>query len=221
MILTDPWALWALALVGLVAIATWFDRSRRGVAVASEKLIYDNPLGRFVAEIPFGLLLADDIKVQRYVTLQASGDEGLGHGVREYMKSGFITDVSDDLVNAIVENRNTSPTAWFFIMPTGGAINDVGLTDTAFPVRNSIGNMMTGGVSADAAQDQAAIQSTRAYWKHLEPHTHGYYINLNEDVTEKKTRSNFGPNLARLTEIKNSYDPNNLFRLNANVRPTV
>ncbi len=169
----------------------------------------------------FGKPLADDIKVQRYVTLQASNDEGLGHGVREYMKSGFITETSDDLIDAIVENRNTSPTAWFFIMPTGGAISDVGLTDTAFPVRNAIGNMMTGTVSPDATQDQAAIQSTRAYWKHLESHTRGYYINLNEDVTEKKTRSNFGPNLARLTEVKNSYDPDNLFRLNANIRPTV
>jgi len=169
----------------------------------------------------FGKPLADDIKAQRYVTLQASGDAGMGHGVREYMKSGFITDVSDDLVDAIVENRNTSPTAWFFIMPTGGAISDVGLTDTAFPVRNAIANMMTGTIAPDAAQDQAAIDSTRAYWKHLESHTRGYYINLNEDVTEKKTRSNFGPNLARLTEIKNSYDPNNLFRLNANVKPTV
>lgn len=169
----------------------------------------------------FGKPLADDIKAQRYVTLQASGDEGVGHGVREYMKSGFITDVPDDLVKAIVEQRNTSPTAWFFIMPTGGAITDVGVTDTAFPVRNAIANMMTGTIAPDAAQDQAAIQSTRAYWRHLEPHTRGYYANLNEDVTEKKTRSNFGPNLERLTELKNRYDSGNMFRLNANVRPTV
>ena len=48
----------------------------------------------------------------------------------------------------------------------------------------------------------------------------GFYTNLNDD-TEKKTRGNFGENYPRLVEVKNRYDPTNLFRLNANVQPTV
>jgi FAD/FMN-containing dehydrogenase len=34
-------------------------------------------------------------------------------------------------------------------------------------------------------------------------------------------RANFGDNYPRLVQLKNRYDPGNLFRLNANVLPTV
>jgi FAD/FMN-containing dehydrogenase len=54
----------------------------------------------------------------------------------------------------------------------------------------------------------------------MEPHMAGFYTNLNEDSTEK-TQGNYGPNYSRLVRLKNRYDPTNLFRLNANIQPTV
>ncbi len=60
----------------------------------------------------------------------------------------------------------------------------------------------------------------REYYYALEPHMAGFYTILHDD-TEKKTWGNYGPNYPRLVELKNKYDPTNLFRLNANIRPTV
>ena len=54
----------------------------------------------------------------------------------------------------------------------------------------------------------------------MEPHLAGFYTNLN-DEDEQKTWGNYGPNYPRLVELKNKYDPTNLFRLNANIKPTV
>ena len=46
----------------------------------------------------------------------------------------------------------------------------------------------------------------------------GFYTNLNDD-TEQKTWGNYAGNYPRLVKIKTEYDPNNLFRLNANIKP--
>ena len=46
----------------------------------------------------------------------------------------------------------------------------------------------------------------------------GYYVNLN-DADPKGTESNYGPNFSRLAELKKRFDTQNLFRLNANIKP--
>lgn len=70
----------------------------------------------------------------------------------------------------------------------------------------------------DPTQNDAGMAAVREYHKAMEPHMAGFYTNLNEE-SEQKTCANFGPNYPRLVEVKNQYDPGNLFRLNANIRP--
>jgi FAD/FMN-containing dehydrogenase len=60
----------------------------------------------------------------------------------------------------------------------------------------------------------------RQKWKALEPHTDGWYTNDVDKESEKLVNANYQGNYERLVKIKNQYDPTNLFRLNANVRPT-
>jgi len=48
------------------------------------------------------------------------------------------------------------------------------------------------------------------------------YVNeLGYDEGEDRFRAAYGANYDRLVQLKNRYDPTNLFRLNPNVRPTV
>ena len=72
------------------------------------------------------------------------------------------------------------------------------------------------------ADPSAHIAWCRQYWTELEPFTYGFYTNDEDnDLTAQQIASNYRTNLERLVAVKNRYDPNNLFRLNANVVPTV
>ena len=74
-------------------------------------------------------------------------------------------------------------------------------------------------VGNDPAQNKSGIAAVREYYKAMEPHLAGFYTNLNDD-NEQKTWGNYGENYPRLVGLKNKYDPTNLFRLNANIKPT-
>ena len=56
-------------------------------------------------------------------------------------------------------------------------------------------------------------------WDQLRPFTAGFYANLT-NADQKSIDDNFGPNRARLQHLKKQYDPMNLLRMNANIRPT-
>ncbi len=59
-----------------------------------------------------------------------------------------------------------------------------------------------------------------AHWSNLEPFTTGFYVNDYYDQTQKQVVQTYRDNFPRLLKIKQQYDPNNLFRLNANIRPS-
>ncbi len=61
--------------------------------------------------------------------------------------------------------------------------------------------------------------SPREYWASVEPHIQGFYTNDLIDETQEEVDENYLGNSSRLVELKNRYDPTNLFRLNANVIP--
>ncbi len=78
--------------------------------------------------------------------------------------------------------------------------------------------MMVFGAWDDAEQDQEVIANTREWWAQIEPHTGGHYTNMNDDA-DASAVGNYGPAYTRQTEIKNQYEPMNLFRLNSNIKP--
>ncbi len=64
------------------------------------------------------------------------------------------------------------------------------------------------------------VKWLKDYWATVEPHTRGAYTNDLSDVTQQRVHRNYGSNFDRLLALKNQYDPENLFRLNANIEPT-
>jgi FAD/FMN-containing dehydrogenase len=170
-----------------------------------------------------GKPLVDSVKPVHYTRFQARHDNSNRHGIRQYMKSSMVNSFSQALVDQVVDMYRPDPLSKFFFMQAGGAVARVGPTETAFPHRAAHCNMMRWNAWFDAESEQQRadrIADVRADWAIVEPYTHGFYVNLNDD-SEKKTYANYGPNYKRLVEAKNKYDPTNLLRLNANIKPTI
>jgi hypothetical protein len=61
----------------------------------------------------------------------------------------------------------------------------------------------------------------RKVWTQVEPLTHGQYVNLAAtDDRDARVHAAYGDNYPRLAALQQRYDPNNLFRLNANIKPS-
>jgi FAD/FMN-containing dehydrogenase len=105
----------------------------------------------------------------------------------------------------------------------GGAISRVGENDTALGRRQvpwCYHALALWTEAGDEAAD-AHVRWARALADDLAPHaTPGVYLNYTSDEGEEAVRSSYGAKYARLVALKDSYDPDNLFRLNQNIRPS-
>ncbi len=160
----------------------------------------------------------DGVKVQDYMVMQTGEDETFRHGRRSYIKSGMVGKIMPALVEAIVESFKSDPRLAFFTHTAGGAVKRVDELATAFPHRNAETMVIVGSVWDNPAEDEAVIEATRAWFRALEPHTGGYYSNIEYERPNPEAGA-YGPAYQRLQKVKAQYDPGNLFRLNNNVLP--
>lgn len=164
-------------------------------------------------------LIAGELGAKSYAVIQTQWDAATAHGAQNYLKSGFFDELTPDIIEIMMDFVNRGKTgAWF--QHLGGATARVAPDATAFAHRKVAVNFGIGYTSNDPAQNEAGIVAVREFYGALEPHMSGFYTNLHQD-TEEKIWGNYGPNFPRLVELKNKYDPTNLFRLNANVKPTI
>ena len=102
----------------------------------------------------------------------------------------------------------------------GGAIADVPEDDTAFSHRDTAFELGASTGWTDPAEDEVRIETARAYAATLEPFASGVYVNvLGDEGAAGVRRAYSAEKLARLTAVKDTYDPQNVFHLNQNIRP--
>jgi FAD/FMN-containing dehydrogenase len=168
---------------------------------------------------------ADDIGPIDYVALQRSGDISDPRAIAMYVKSGFLQSMPDGLVSAIVEGLRPHPgrVTTVAFQQSGGAISRVSPGATALSQRDARGNMLAFvGWPNDGSDPSEHVAYIREFWTALEPFTYGFYVNdLETEMTAAQVQANYRGNFERLVQVKNRYDPQNLFRLNANIQPTV
>jgi FAD/FMN-containing dehydrogenase len=169
-----------------------------------------------------GTPLADQLKAMDYVAVQKSGDITDPRAEGNYLKSGFISSFPPALVSAIVERMEGHParsTAVFFQLGRG-AIARTPSSATAFAQRDVQANMLSAVGWKHGEDPSAHIQWIKQFWTGLEPFTSGFYVNdLETEHNAAAIRANYRRNHDRLVAVKTKYDPTNLFRLNANVKP--
>lgn len=170
-----------------------------------------------------GTPLNNAIKTVDYVALQRSTDFSDARNEGNYVKSGFVTEISTAAIDTLFAGFSGDPkrASTIYFQHLGGAIARVAANATAYAHRFASHNMM---LFADwQAQDdaQAPIRWARDYWKTLAPTTRGFYVNEVEGQEGAAIlNENYLGNYPRLSQIKRKYDPTNLFRRNANITPT-
>jgi len=201
--------------------------ARGGPGFVSLEVCYSGPQEKAEAALApirqLGKPDQDTLKAQAYVDVQRSNDTGDSRAIASYLKGGFISKMPDQLVSSIIDGLPGAPdrTAVLFFQHCGGAASRQPENATAFAQRDSVANMMAIAAWRQGAADPAGhMQATRKYWATLEPFTRGFYVNdLAREASASEINSNYRGNYPRLVKIKKAYDPTNLFRLNANIKP--
>jgi hypothetical protein len=128
------------------------------------------------------------------------------------------------VIDAAVESfaRAPSQRTLMLFIPVNGAASRVPVDATAFPHRDA--DIVGVGVYSlwdDPAAADENVAWTRETWTALQPFASGgVYVNdLSEDEGDDRVRLAYGSNYDRLAQVKATYDPDNVFRLNANVKP--
>ncbi|MEJ2177389.1 MAG: BBE domain-containing protein, partial [Gammaproteobacteria bacterium] len=166
--------------------------------------------------------IVNQVKAIDYVSLQRSGDSSDARSWATYLKGGFIEGFKPGLIDTILEGMEPHPdrTTVMYFQHSGGAINELPSDATAFPHRYATHNMIP-MVSwrPDAPRDEH-VRYVKNLWSQLQPFTYGFYtVEVDDGHDRKAMNQNYQGNYARLAAIKKQYDPENMFRLNANITP--
>jgi FAD/FMN-containing dehydrogenase len=157
-----------------------------------------------------------------YVGLQTYADTPQGHESRRYWKGNYLRELSDEAIDVILARGDAgSPAPTVSMQLYGGAIADVPEDDTAFSHRDTFVEAVTSTRWLDPAEDAARIAATRACGAAIAEFATGVYVNtLSDDGIAGVRRAYTPAKLARLTALKDEWDPDNVFHLNHNIPPS-
>ena len=169
----------------------------------------------------FGQPIADAVAPTPYCAAQSRLDEVYAFGARNYWTSRNVTELSDSMIDTVVTLAEELPTPHSDILfcQLGGAIDDAGISDSAYPHRGVKTVITPGARWFDPAHEEECLAWISSCRQKLEEATDGgAYVNF---IAEPHGREQdaYGANFGRLRQIKKSWDPNNLFSANQNVRP--
>ena len=169
-----------------------------------------------------GKPIADVVSPHPFTGWQAAFDPLLTPGARNYWKSHDFTDLSDAAIGVVLDAVSNLPTpeCEVFLAHIGGAMARVPADATPFPNRDAHFIMNVHTRWRDKAQDQACVAWARRLFEATAPFASGsVYVNFMPDDEGDRVQKAYGPNYRRLAQIKRRYDPDNLFRMNQNIRP--
>jgi len=181
---------------------------------AGEKLI--EPLRKF------GPPIADLVARMPYPALQSMLDAAAPFGIRSYWKSGFLRELPDQAIDTFVHFAEgcPSPNSLAILENAHGAVARVGPQETAFSMRTEPFDLVLISLWNDAASDAKHIDWTRRFYAAMLPWGAGsVYVNGMDQDDTARVPDAYGPNYARLQEVKARYDPANRFRRNHNIAP--
>jgi FAD/FMN-containing dehydrogenase len=210
------------------ATLTAWVGARDGRPLVSVGLVWigrpDDAAGLLAELRSLGQPLAEQVREMSYLELQQIEDDIEGHAFRRYWKGHYFRELPDAAIDAFI-SRGT-PDGQGDALPYaglqlyGGAIGDAPDEATAFSHRDTLVEFVAAAKWTDPAEDEARIAAARRYGASLAPYASGAYVNALTDEGRAGVQRAFPPStLARLTDLKNAWDPDNVFHLNHNIAP--
>jgi FAD/FMN-containing dehydrogenase len=134
-------------------------------------------------------------------------------------RSTWASEQSRSSSSSGIPERSVLPTGG--LQSYGGAITSMGDEDTAFSHRDTLVEFVAVAAWSDPAEDHDRMSAARRYATAIEPFASGVYVNDLADEGAAGVKRAYGSGqLARLTALKDRYDPDNVFHLNHNIPPT-
>ncbi len=169
--------------------------------------------------------LVELITPMPYTALQQLLDEDAPWGTFSYDKGLYVEELADEAIAIIAERlpRKSAPGTFLPMFRLDRAYSRVADDTTAFGGRRH--DMWAIAITAECttaeelATDRPWVESL---WTQLKPYASntGGYVNFHSEDDDALVRTTYGAAThARLARVKDTYDPENVFHRNANVRP--
>jgi FAD/FMN-containing dehydrogenase len=198
-----------------------------GLPLAALVLCHAGPRERAEREIAplisWGAPAMVEVGPMPYPVMNTLLDANYPRGSLNYWKSTFVRGVDDGLIDTMTERFKSCPAPLGAILLEHfhGAVTRVSPEDTAVPHRAAGHNLLIPTVWSDPATTDACIAWTRETYEAVAPYrSGGRWLNyFGDDESPDALDAAYGPNRARLADIKRRYDPHNVFHLNQNIVP--
>ncbi len=168
-----------------------------------------DPLFEHVGEMP-------------YPAIQSLFDGLLPHGLQWYWRADFFDELGPEVRAQHLKFGSSIPTplSQMHLYPISGAASRVGAEDTPWAYRNAKYAGVIVGVDPDPKNADIITNWCKDYWHALHPYSSGgAYSNFLMDEGQERIKASYKHNYNRLVEIKRQYDPNNVFKVNQNIKP--
>ncbi len=169
-----------------------------------------------------GVPRGEVVRELSYTELQTRDDSIEGHTYRRYWKGHYLPELSDGAIGALVDRDPADDTLpGVSLQAYGGAIADVSEDATAFSHRHTRFEYVAAAKWSDPGEDGLRMGAARQAAAKLDPFAVGAYVNaLSDEGASGVRRAYSEAKRARLTAVKDAYDPDNAFHLNHNIAPT-
>lgn len=159
-----------------------------------------------------------------FPALQSMFDPLYPKGLQWYWRADFVNEIPDEAIEKHKEFAEKLPSmlSTMHLYPINGQAARINDTDTPWNYRDATWSMVIVGVDPDPANAEKITKWTKDYYDALHPYSAGgAYVNFMMDEGEDRVKATYGKNYDRLVQIKNKYDPKNLFCINQNIKPSL
>lgn len=166
--------------------------------------------------------IMEEARLGRYVDSQTGFDANMPKGQRYVSKAHDLNGLSDGAIDTMVEfvPRMVGPLSAAYFDPLGGAVGRVDPSATPYAGRNTTFGFHLIAGWMDPAEEESVLAWASEFHSAMAAHaTGGVYVNLIADDETDRIPSAYGANYGRLVELKQRWDPSNLFSSNYNISP--